>query len=119
MKQFAMIFLGVCLSTQAIAVATAGTYGVGKSSCAEFAKAYTEDPDRTDEIFFSWGQGFMSGLDLGTIANNGSYRLQDGAAIQIEPLKNQIRWYCDSHPLVPYYMAVLKVYFSFPLTKPK
>jgi hypothetical protein len=38
--------------------------GVGVTSCAEFARLYQGSPEYTELMFFSWGQGYMSGLNI-------------------------------------------------------
>jgi hypothetical protein len=94
--------------------AYAGAWGVGKTSCAEFAKLYRLNPDRTEEVFFNWAQGFISGLDLSSEAFNKNARLAVGSILAIEPTKLNIRAYCDKHPLMPYYMAVFDTYKNLP-----
>jgi hypothetical protein len=40
--------------------------GAGARSCADFAQAYKNNPGLTEEIFYSWAFGFMSGLNATT-----------------------------------------------------
>jgi hypothetical protein len=88
------------------------SYGLGSNSCAEFARSYAADPSVTDDLYFTWAQGFMSGLNLSAIAYKVPYRKIDGSNMLGQ--KIQIRSYCDAHPLVAYAVAVFDLYQSFP-----
>lgn len=57
-------------------------------------------------------QGFMSGLDLSFEIFTGVTRLPEWEALPLEPIKLQIREFCDAHPLAPYYSSVTKAYLS-------
>ena len=37
--------------------------GFGASRCAQFAKQYPLDPDLSEGVYFSWGQGFKSAFN--------------------------------------------------------
>jgi hypothetical protein len=89
-------------------------YGVGMRSCGEFAKLYAANP-ATEDIFFTWAQGFMSGLNLESVTNYQMYR--DISGTDMTSHKIQIRGYCDSHPLAQYVGAVLDLYKSFPIKR--
>ena len=44
-------------------------HGVGVTSCAEFARLYQGSPEYTELVFFSWGQGYMSGLNISAMGH--------------------------------------------------
>lgn len=94
--------------------ANAGAYGLGKESCAKFGELYKLNPTQAEDLFFTWAQGFISGLDLETELQAGVTRLPDGGSLPLEPIKLQIRSFCDAHPLAPYYSSVTKVYMGLP-----
>jgi hypothetical protein len=98
-------------------VAGAQGYGVGTHSCAEFAKLYTSNPSVAEDIFFTWAQGFMSGLNASSWAETGTYRSIEGTPSEMVALKVHIRSYCDVHPLGQYVSAILDVYNSLPIKK--
>jgi hypothetical protein len=87
-----------------------GSYGLGIRSCAEFAKFYAQSPSNTEDAFFSWAQGFISGLNLSSEAATNTARRIEGS---IPSQRTFVRDYCDSHPLQPYYMAALALYKTF------
>jgi hypothetical protein len=87
-------------------------YGVGLRSCAEFAKDYSLVGERAEDVYFTWAQGFMSGLNLDAVANRRPYRLINGNDMATQ--KIQIRSYCEAHPLVQYVAAVVDLYSRLP-----
>ena len=44
-------------------------HGVGVTSCAEFARLYQGSPEYTELVFLSWGQGYMSGLNISAMGH--------------------------------------------------
>ena len=46
------------------------TMGAGVSTCGRFAEAYRRNPNRAEEFYFSWAQGFMSGLNAAARSAN-------------------------------------------------
>lgn len=107
------LIAGISLMLQAMGLANAGVYGLGKQSCAEFAVLYKSNPTQTENLFFSWAQGFMSGLDLGYEVTTGVTRLWE--TLPLESIRLQIRDFCDTHPLATYYSSVTNVYMSLPV----
>ena len=114
MSKSTRIFVVVFIILRAMDSASAGAYGLGKESCAKFGELYKLNPTQAEDLFFTWAQGFISGLDLETELQAGMTRLPDGGSLPLEPIKLQIRAYCDAHPLAPYYSSVTKVYMSLP-----
>ena len=97
--------------------AIAQGYGVGIRSCAEFAKLYTSDPSTAEDIYFTWAQGFMSGLNLASAANTGMYRSIEGTPAGMVAQKLRVRSYCDAHPLAQYLSAIMDLYNNLPAKK--
>jgi hypothetical protein len=89
--------------------------GWGAFTCAQFANMYRDDPKFTEEHFFNWAQGFMSGLNFATIGQGISMNL---GSISTEQQQRAIRAYCNEHPLGNYLDAVLDLYNRFSLNKP-
>jgi hypothetical protein len=69
-------------------------HDVGSVNCAEFAKMY--HPDNAELVFFSWAQGFMSGLNMAAMASQKQTR--DLAGIAVDQ-KRALRSYCANNPL--------------------
>jgi hypothetical protein len=82
-------------------------HGVGSVSCAEFAKMYQGDPDNAELVFFSWAQGFMSGLNMAAMASQKQTR--DLAGIAVDQ-KRALRSYCANNPLKNYMDGVIEFY---------
>jgi len=88
--------------------------GAGVFTCAQFAQYYKQDSDN-EGVYFTWAQGFMSGLNFAIFIRGGLYK--DLAALSNEQQQTDIRNYCDQHPLVQYREAVLNLYDSLPMRK--
>lgn len=89
--------------------------GVGMLTCAEFGKAYAQNPKDTEQFAFTWAEGFMSGLNAARISRDRVFVVLNSRSV--EDQETMIREYCDAHPLKLYEDAVKSVYFSMP-TKP-
>jgi hypothetical protein len=92
-------------SAQADAIAVKG---VGTNTCAEFGEFYKQSPGYWEIHFFTWAQGFMSGMNL-MLAQKGQ-PATDLEKTSLESQQMQIRTYCDKHPLVSYMKAVIAVW---------
>ncbi|HTZ67021.1 MAG TPA: hypothetical protein VMB83_06075 [Roseiarcus sp.] len=99
------------------AAANAQGYGLGTRSCAEFAKSYASNPAVTEEFYFTWAQGFTSGVNASTWAETGTYRDIKGTLADMAAQKLRIRSYCNSHPLAQYPMAIMDLFNSLPIKK--
>ena len=84
-------------------------------SCAEFAKSYAANPTVTEELYFTWAQGVMSGLNLSSASDTGTYRYIEGNDMVSHKIR--IRSYCEAHPLTQYVGAVLDLLKSLPVRK--
>ncbi|MGY0574038.1 hypothetical protein ACTGJ9_025660 [Bradyrhizobium sp. RDM12] len=81
--------------------------GLGATSCAEFAKMYQSDPKNMELYFFTWAQGYMSGLNMGLLANKQEAK-ELGAETNDQALA--LRTYCADNPLKTYMDAVLNLW---------
>ncbi len=81
--------------------------GAGAFSCSEFGKEYQEDP-ANEHTFFTWAQGFMSGMN----AAGGFGYVRDLGSKPVADQEEYIRKYCDDHPLATYAIAVSKLYVT-------
>ncbi|MGH6817307.1 MAG: hypothetical protein ACREC1_00870 [Methylovirgula sp.] len=111
--------LAVAFFASMVGMANAGSppqgqrYGAGMQSCAQFARLYAANPEITEDLFFSWAQGFISGLNIEALIQNRPFRKLD--AVDVASQKIEVRSYCDSHPLVQYGQAVFEaIYMNLP-----
>jgi hypothetical protein len=81
--------------------------GLGATSCAEFAQLYQMDPSSSENSYFDWAQGFMSGLNWGMHANKG--RMRELAGV-VANQQRDIRNYCADNPLKTYRHSVIELY---------
>jgi hypothetical protein len=86
-------------------------HGVGVTSCAEFAHLYQMAPENTELGFFSWGLGYMSGLNISAMGQG--FMARDLAGDQGQQ-KREIRRYCANNPLKNYMDAVFDFYAKLP-----
>ena len=87
--------------------------GFGTATCAKMAELYRVAPDRADNDFFLWAQGYMSGFNNARIY----YQLRPRRNLNGTPIKSQevyLRRYCDQHPLAQVLDAVESLYNSLP-----
>jgi hypothetical protein len=90
------------------------TAGVGADLCAEFAKAYAENPKGAEDLYWTWARGMMSGMNLASIANSNVFR---DLTADPDIMRRAIHIYCTAHPLTSYSGAILDLYVSLPLKK--
>jgi hypothetical protein len=89
--------------------------GVGALSCAQFAEDYRKDTT-TEQTYFTWAQGYMSGLNAGTEnANKVSVDLHSKTLVD---QKIAIREYCAAHPLAQYALSVTATWAAMPGNPP-
>jgi hypothetical protein len=89
------------------------TAGVGLATCAVFGKEYRANPDYAEAIWFSWLQGYMSGL-------NAVLKLSDQARHNLDGMtpdekKQYVRRFCNEHPLDYYITGAKKLFLSLPV----
>ena len=87
-------------------------YGPGMQSCGEFSRLYATNPTATEDVFYTWAQGFMSALNLSFVSTTGAYRFIDPDGMA--GYKLRLRSYCDANPPSQYVQAVMDLYNSLP-----
>jgi hypothetical protein len=94
------MFMSVgCSATESVAV-----MGIGVGTCADFDSLYKLDPARAETMYFGWAQEFLSGWNIGRLADDQPfYNLK---SIDADHQQWLIRKYCDQHPLSKYLDAV-------------
>jgi hypothetical protein len=90
--------------------------GIGTQTCGQYADVYRMSPTVADNSYFSWAQGYMSGINLGFIANGGKSKNLN--SISPEEQRHTLRQYCDEHPLAQYNKAVLDLLTRFQAMSP-
>jgi hypothetical protein len=89
------------------------TAGLGLSTCAVFGKEYSRNPEYVDEMWFSWLQGYLSGLNA-ALRMNGQQR-HDLAGMKPDEKKEYLRRFCNEHPLDTYITGAKKLFISLPV----
>ena len=69
--------------------------GAGSASCAKFANYYKESPEVWENHFFTWAQGFMSGLNTAFLASQRNANLSP-TSLAIAEQQLRLRLYCRS-----------------------
>ena len=105
MKRIALALAFLSFSAASLAAEKAAWQGPGTVSCAEFGKAFREDP-KNESLFFSWALGFMSGLNT-DLLQHGETNLN---GLPIKTQKQAIKTYCSDHPRAAYFEAVFALY---------
>ena len=115
MKQILFILgLLILSATQASADDTDKTgiaEGAGTYTCGEFGRFYANDPS-SEKLFFSWAQGFMTGVNLSISGQTGNHKNLDTKSSDDQ--MTDIRRYCDAHPLGFYLDAAMDLFHNFP-----
>src|SRR5665647_2547002 len=105
----------IVLMTIISASAETALWGVGAKTCGIFASNYLLDPKLADDLYHSWAQGFMSGLNYEKMQATGDSR--DLSAMSTEEQMARIKKYCNARPLAEYVDAVMDLYKSLPENK--
>jgi hypothetical protein len=106
------IFLGVTSISRAEGIAA---QGAGTLTCRQFASMYRGHPELAENVFFTWAQGFMTGVNYAKIAAHG--KSADLGAMTTAKQKSYIRSYCDAHPSEVFLKAITNLYFRLPRSK--
>jgi hypothetical protein len=93
------------VSAQSIAAEQAAWSGSGTMACAEVTGAIQQHPE-DENLFFSWAQGFMSGLNTDLLKHGET----DPNGLPLEAQKQFVKSYCKEHPRSPYFEAVFKLF---------
>src|SRR5215472_7972217 len=75
------------------------TMGVGAQTCAQFVAYYRADA-ASEQRFFDWAQGLMSGINDALEDTVGKYR--DLNSMPIAQQKEILKAFCISHPTAKY-----------------
>jgi hypothetical protein len=86
------------------------TAGYGASSCGDFAIKYRATPDLAEIGYFSWAQGWMSGMNASRAFSG--FVTKNLASMSTEQQRMTIRKYCNDHPLANFLTAVSNLYFQ-------
>jgi hypothetical protein len=114
-----MVLVSVTPSLSNAAESGGGGYGIGMHTCGEFAKAYVAHPDVTEDLYFTWAQGFMTGLNfMATVVKLPAREIRGENMDSMKSYHSYIRTYCDSHPLAGYLEAVSSLWRSLPSIPP-
>jgi hypothetical protein len=106
MKRFVLAFALIALAAHSsIAAQKAAWSGAGTMSCREIADALQQHPE-DENLFFSWAQGFMSGLNTDLLKRGET----DLNSLPLEAQKQFVRSFCKDHPRAPYFEAVFKLF---------
>lgn len=87
--------------------------GEGALTCGQFAAQYKADPRFTEDHFYAWTMGFMSGAN--TVAMSSKQDFRDLKGWTTNRQMGFLRLYCDNHPLLNYGIAVIALYKSLPV----
>jgi hypothetical protein len=90
--------------------------GAGTHTCAEFGRFYQLSPLDSENVFFSWAEGFMSGLNAAEIHATGNSK--NLGTMSLESEKQFLRSYCNDHPLAEYTKAIFELFSKFPPNSP-
>ena len=92
-------------SAQVLAAEKAAWSGSGTMACAEVTGALQLHPE-DENLFFSWAQGFMSGLNTDLLKHGET----DLNGLPLDAQKQFVRSYCKEHPRAAYFEAVFKLF---------
>jgi hypothetical protein len=82
--------------------------GAGIRSCTQYAQNVRSGGEDMRSFFFTWAQGFMSGLNASLLVS--SQTPVNQAAKSVNDQQAFIDRYCDQKPLADYVNAVLSLY---------
>jgi hypothetical protein len=92
--------------------------GIGAMPCSGFLVADKADPSDADLRFFSWAQGFMSGLnseafvDRGQPSHGPMLAYRDLSSLDPSSQMRFLRQFCEEHPDKSYMHGVIQLYFE-------
>ena len=80
--------------------------GMGASSCAKFGETYRMNPSMAEVIYFSWAQGYLSGLNTGLSAMTRKTVNLNPPEFDTDAQRKLLRRFCADNPLKNYADAV-------------
>jgi hypothetical protein len=113
-----VVSISIAIATataSACSAETAMMTGAGTSTCGQFASRYAQNPESTEQFYFSWAQGFMTSMNI--CRASGSSPAYRDLSSPVELQMSHIRIYCDAHPLALYSQAIIDLFGSFPLMR--
>jgi hypothetical protein len=97
----------------------AAMFGAGAQTCAQFAQHYRRSPSQSEDMYFSWAQGFMSSLNMVNPNLRQPRSVRDLAAWSVNRQQFYLRDYCDQHPLTLFAAAVIEMFKLLPVIPPQ
>ncbi len=110
-KAIAAAIVLVCLASAAKAEEPFFITGPGAATCGRFHEEYAKDWE-IEAFFFSWGQGWMSAMNLALSVKAGRPSATYLGAISMEEQMLYVRVYCEENPLKSYENAFIDLYDS-------
>jgi hypothetical protein len=107
MKLWHILTAVLFLSYAPSAVAADAT-GAGLRLCSNFIEDAESQSHSEVDFYFSWAQGFMSGLNIARL-NDEPNRFK---SMSVEDQKSHIRNFCMQNPTAKYFRAVIDLYVS-------
>jgi hypothetical protein len=101
-----LVVTSLWICTTASAQEPSAWKGPGIASCTQYAQAVRSYGQRN--FYFSWAQGFMSGLNTPLLMSG-----MKGTNLEGRTLEDQLSFvdrYCDQRPLAMYVNAVMSLY---------
>jgi hypothetical protein len=77
---------------------------------------YRKYPDYTDDVFASWAQGYITGMNVGMVAIGVYF---DMGTKSFDEMRHFLRKYCNDHPLANFGNATVELANSLPRLKYK
>ena len=104
MKQFARFGLGLVMAAASPAANSEQviTIGAGMQTCAVFLAHYKGSVPSLENFYFSWAQGYMSGLNVAVSRGVGNPGPADLNAMPAAAQLRFIRDFCEHNPLKRY-----------------
>jgi len=87
--------------------------GVGATSCGKYAEMYRMNPRNADDLYISWAQGYISGV------NSGMDAYFDLGSKTSDEMLRFLRKYCNDHPSANFHEAAEGLLKSLPRIKRK
>jgi hypothetical protein len=106
----AFLALSLAFASPALAQKANVVSGVGNVSCGKFMTSYKENAAKTETLYFSWAQGFMSSINF-------NRKMQNGTPIDfgVMPSAAQLSWirdYCQKNPMKTYMRAATELFLA-------
>jgi hypothetical protein len=90
----------------------AGMMGAGSGKCGDYVREYQRDPDVANNVYFSWAQGYMSGLNFEQLALK--KRMRNLNALPVASQLDYLMVYCKQKPDELFVMAARNLFNALP-----